>query len=258
MEKKKRSVVVFDSGIGGLNLLYECAVRVTDVNYFYVSDSKHMPYGNKSREEILQLTLSALKVVDGLKPVALVLACNTVTANCIERLRARYSFPVIGVQPAVKSVSSLFDNCLILATNATVKSDEFNRLINGYGATNCVVKGCDSLAKYVEDNIFNLPKTLPDGLLPDVKADCVVLGCTHYSFIARQISQFYGCPVIDGTGGTADHFAKIVGTNNHLSPLLRKKSHFGIKMANITFLGDDNEKNSQIFKVIIKNKRSIM
>lgn len=254
MEKKNRNVVVFDSGIGGLNLLYECAYRVRGVDYYYVSDSKHMPYGNRDREEILSLTLKALAVVDALNPIALVLACNTVTANCIKSLRAKYAFPVIGVQPAIKSVSSLSDNCLILATNATVESQEFNSLIGRYGATNCIVKGCDNLAKYVEDNVLNLPDVLPQGLLPDVKPDCVVLGCTHYTYISNQISQYYNCPVIDGTGATADHFAKIIGTVGHQTPLLGKIVHFGRNTVNITFLGADNDRNSQIFKIIIKNK----
>ncbi|MGN0812850.1 MAG: glutamate racemase [Candidatus Coproplasma sp.] len=255
MEIKKRNVVVFDSGIGGLNLLYECALRVRWVDYYYVSDSEHMPYGNRSREEILTLTLNALKAAEKLNPAALVLACNTVTANCIDVLRARYAFPVIGVQPAIKSVSALCDNCLILATNATVNSEEFKKLLYKYNKVNVNVKGCDGLAKYVEENIFNFPDTIPQGLLPDVKVDCVVLGCTHYSFISSQISAYYACPVMDGIGATADHFAKILGIDDHLTPLLGKNRHFSSKTVNITFLGADNEKNSQIFRTIIKNKR---
>lgn len=258
MVTKRKCVVVFDSGIGGLNLLYECALRVRDVDYYYVSDSENMPYGNRDRDEILSLTLNALKVVDKINPIALVLACNTVTANCIESLRARYSFPVIGVQPAIKSVTGASENCLILATNATVKSAEFNRLLNKYNTSCACAKGCDALAKYVEDNIFNLPKVLPKGLLPDVKADCVVLGCTHYAFVKAQIAANYKCAVIDGIGGTADHFAKILGTVDHFTPLLGKNSHFHKKTVKITFLGGDFEKNSQIFKKYYINKCSIM
>lgn len=254
MVMRKKCVVVFDSGIGGLNILYECALRVRDVDYYYTSDSAHMPYGNKKKDEILSLTLNALKVVEELEPIALVIACNTVTANCIKELRARYSFPIIGVQPAIKSAAELGERCLILATNATVASEEFNKLLNKYNLLYASVWGCDKLAKYVEDNIFNLPTSIPEGLLPDVKADCVVLGCTHYAFISHQISAYYGCQIIDGAGGTADHFAKIVGTNNHSKPLLGKFSHFGRKVANITFLGEDAEKNSQIIKIIHKNK----
>ncbi|MGN0823996.1 MAG: glutamate racemase [Candidatus Coproplasma sp.] len=253
MVGKRKSVVVFDSGIGGLNLLYECALRVRDVDYYYVSDSYNMPYGNRNRDEILSLTLNALKVVDKLNPIALILACNTVTANCIKSLRARYSFPVIGVQPAIKSVMGISDNCLILATNATVKSPEFNRLLKIYNMPCACAKGCDELAKYVEDNIVNLPDNLPEELLPDVKADCVVLGCTHYAFVKRQIAAKYKCAVIDGIGGTADHFAKILGTDDHLTPLLGKNSHFHNKTVNLTFLGGDFEKNSQIFKSIYIN-----
>ncbi|MGN0807579.1 MAG: glutamate racemase [Candidatus Coproplasma sp.] len=254
MVKRKKRVVVFDSGIGGLNILYECALRVRDVDYYYISDSANMPYGNKDSDEILSLTLNALKVVEELKPIALVIACNTVTANCIKALRARYSFPIVGVQPAIKSAADLGERCLILATNATVKSEEFNNLLRKYDLPYGSVWGCDKLAKYVEDNIFNLPTSIPEGLLPDVKADCVVLGCTHYAFISKQISTYYQCRILDGAGGTADHFAKIIGTNDHSKPLLGKFNHAGRKMVNITFLGEDAEKNSQIIKIIHKNK----
>ncbi len=258
MVKRKRSVVVFDSGIGGLNLLYECASRVKDADYYYVSDSGNMPYGNKSKQEILSLTLNALKVVEEVELSALVIACNTVTANCITELRAKYSCPVIGVQPAIKCAVQLSDNCLVLATNATVNSTAFKKLLNIYKMSGACAIGCDELARYVEDNIFNLPTVIPEGLLPKAQTDCVVLGCTHYAFIKRQISAKYGCQVIDGIGGTADHFAKILGINIHFAPHAGTVIHLGAKKPKIAFLGGNSEKNSQIFEQIYKNKRFIL
>lgn len=249
----KRRVVVFDSGIGGLNLLNECVKRVPDADYFYVSDTGNVPYGNKSKSEVLSLTLNALKSVEDVHPSALVIACNTVTANCIEELRLRFDFPVVGIQPAIKTALESYDDCLVLATNATAKSESLARLIKMYGKGKVRTCGCERLAGFVEENVFSLPSRLPMDLLPEEKCSCVVLGCTHYSFVKRQIALRYGCVAIDGTGPVADRFAKIVGTGNHFSPLLGKISHFAKKMPKITFFGGDNEKNSQIFKMIYKN-----
>lgn len=252
MEMHSGCAVVFDSGIGGLNLLYECVRRAGRLKYYYMSDGHNVPYGNRSRQEILALTLKALKGIESLKPAALVVACNTVTANCIEDLRARFPFPVVGIQPAVKQAAQVGGRCLVLATKATVASPSFMRLINSNVNSDAVAVGCGGLAEFVEENVLNLPETLPEVLLPDEKADCVVLGCTHYLFVKRQIEAKYRCPVFDGIGATADHFAKIVGTVGHSKPLLGKLDHFGIKKPNITFIGGNCDKNSQIFNKIIK------
>jgi len=217
-----------------------------------VSDGNNVPYGNRSKQEILALTLKALEGIEELNPTALVIACNTVTANCVQDLRVRFKFPVVGIQPAVKQATEAGGRCLVLATQATVASPSFMRLINSTANSDAVAVGCKGLAEYVEENVLNLPDELPKGLLPEEEADCVVLGCTHYLFIKKQIEAKYHCPVFDGIGATADHFAKIVGTADHSKPPLGKIDHLGSKKPNITFIGGNYDKNSQIFNNIIK------
>lgn len=241
-------VFVFDSGIGGLNLLYECVLRVPDAHYYFISDNKNVPYGNKSAEEIYRLTRKALDGIEKYNPAALVVACNTVTAQCIDKLRSDYAFPVIGIQPAVKPAAMHGGNCLVLATEATVHSDSFSSLVKRYGNGGFTVAGCRELAEYIEKNIFALPEKLPHGLLPDVKADGVVLGCTHYSYIKRQIEDYYQCPVFDGIVGTADHFAEIVGIYDHFDTFLGKTDHLDISKLKVTFSCGDIAKNTAIFK----------
>ncbi|MDE7163054.1 MAG: glutamate racemase [Clostridia bacterium] len=246
--RKLGPVFVFDSGIGGLNLLYQCAVRVPDAHYYFISDNKNVPYGNKSPEEIYRLTRTALKGIEEYNPAALVVACNTVTAQCIGRLRSDYSFPVIGIQPAVKPAALHGGSCLVLATEATVHSASFSSLVARYGNGGFTVAGCRELAEYIEDNIFDLPEKLPRGLLPDVKTDGVVLGCTHYAYVKKQIENFYKCPVFDGIIGTADHFAEIVGISDHSKPLSGKTDHVDVDKLKVTFLYGNNAKNAAIFK----------
>ena len=253
MEKKQRqyffNVVVFDSGIGGLNLLYECARRVPSAHYLYLSDNKNVPYGNRSPEEILSLTLAALSNIKVACPSALVVACNTVTAHCIDELRRIFPFPVIGIQPAVKQAAA-GGKCLVLATEATVKSSSFLSLVARYGNENTRVVPCRNLAEYVERNVTKLPPVLPEGLLPNEKADAIVLGCTHYTFVKEQIKNFYNCPVFDGIAGTADHFKQIVGTADHFLTLSGICDHFYEFHPKISFIGDNSTQNRRIYKYL--------
>lgn len=251
---KKRCAVFFDSGIGGLNLLRECVRRVPRLNYIYCADNYNVPYGNRSAEEIYSLTKEALKGIEEYEPLALVVACNTVTANCISLLRRDYSFPVVGIQPAIKQAAEYGDKCLVLATGATVKSPPFNSLVARYAGDGATIRPCDRLAGFVEDNVFNLPVMLPKGLLPEEEADCVVLGCTHYVFVKDQIARHYNCPVFDGISGTADHFAKILGTADHFNTFLGIFDHNTKNRTNPTFFKGNINKNKAIFDLITNNK----
>lgn len=247
------AVAVFDSGIGGLNLLCRCARLVPGAEYYYISDSDNVPYGNRSRQEILSLTLAALKDIESLNPEALIIGCNTVTAHCINDLRKIYKFPVIGIQPAVKQAAKSGGRCLVLATEATVNSGAFSQLVKNYAPHDTEVVGCKHLAEYIERNILHLPKRLPEGLLPDIAADSVVLGCTHYAFVKRQIQQRYGCSVFDGLDGTAARFAEIVGIANHFCPPIGISVHRNNKKLKITFIGGNIDLNKQIMKYLFSN-----
>lgn len=259
MEKQSagqtKSVVVFDSGIGGLNLLCACAARVPHAHYYYISDEQNVPYGNRPPEEITRLTFSALDGIEELNPAALVVACNTVTANCIDELRHGFAFPVVGIQPAVKPAAARGGKCLVLATNATVKSQAFLNLVKRYAPADTKAVGCEGLAAYVERNILSLPEVLPEGLLPDIPADSVVLGCTHYTFVKRQIEARYNCPVFDGTEGTATHFSEIMGMVDHVEV---KNGDFRPpveKQLKITYKCQNSDKYAQIMKCLFSNYR---
>lgn len=252
--RAKRSVVVFDSGIGGLNLLFECVKRVPDAQYYYVSDNDNVPYGNKSSREILRLTLNALKDIKEFNPAALVVGCNTVTARCIDELRNIFPFPVVGIQPAVKSAGEVGGRCLVLATRSTVQSQPFLNLVARFAPQSTQIVGCEQLAEYIEQNVFTLPYVLPEGLLPETEADSIVLGCTHYAFVKGAIERRYGCPVFDGMAGTADHYAKIVGISDHFFPPTGKIDRHTYSKLQITFLGGNCGKNSQILKYLFENK----
>ena len=243
------TVCVFDSGIGGLNLLHACAVRCPGADFLYFADNFNMPYGELPAEKVRRFVFDAFKKIASFSPAAAVVACNTATALCIADLRAQYPFPVIGIQPAVKQAVERRGGCLVLATPATSASPSFARLCADYGEGRAQVLPCPGLAEYIERGIGAFPSF--DGISrilprPDSSPSCVVLGCTHYVFARDAIARHYGCDTFDGILGTADHLADILG----------KKLNNSLINQNIEFIGGDHVKNEQIYRKIFGNYRN--
>lgn len=237
-------VCVFDSGIGGINLLYECVRRLPSVDFIYFADNFRMPYGNLDEHVLKSYVKEIFDEIEKEKPSAAVVACNTVTASCIGYLREEYNFPVVGIQPAVKPAAALGGKCLVLATPTTAESSAMKNLINNYGNGRTEVVAIPRLAAIIEQNGGKVNRSDIEELLPKAKPDSVVLGCTHYIFIKDLIKEYYNCPVFDGTDGTAAHLCEILGKTDHQTPRAQK----------ITFFGGDCPKNRKIFYDIIMSK----
>ena len=235
------TVCFFDSGIGGLCLLYECVRRLPDVDFTYFSDNANVPYGSLPQDKLIELTDCVFKEISKLNPMAAVVACNTVTARCIDYLRNKYPFEIIGIQPAVKPAAAAGGKCLVLATPSTVDSKPLRELIEKYGFGRTETVACPDLAQYIEVNIENIDEDYIKSVLPKVECDSVVLGCTHYIYIKEIVKTVYNCPVFDGIEGTADHLAKKLGKNDHRPKRAQK----------ITFQGDYSAKNREIFRKLI-------
>ena len=250
--KHDTSVAVFDSGIGGLNLLKECSKALPDVTFYYLADNFNVPYGQKNKEEILTLVKQKFLCLAGVRLSAAVIACNTATANCISELRALFPFPVIGIQPAVKPAAQFGGRCLVLATPSTTKSQSFKDLLDRYKneKTQFTVYPCEGLAEYVEKNALDLSAGIPRGMLPEMEVDSVVLGCTHYVFLKDAIKRAYNCAVFDGIAGTAAHLCDILGIGDHFKENSGIFDHYDENKPNITFLGGDNIKNARIYAKI--------
>ena len=219
-------IVFFDSGVGGLTLLREFLRRYPWAECAYFGDNENAPYGNRSEAEICRLAAGAFEKIARLSPRAAVIACNTVTADCAEALRAEYSFPIVGVEPAVRPAAAAAGQgrILILATRATLASARVRELIRKHRG-NCSVETYSpaALAGEIERNIFDLGCIRLSDFLPRGEYAAVVLGCTHYIFLRDRIAGYYGCPVFDGNIGTADHLARIANicsknvSKNHIS-----------------------------------------
>ena len=125
MRIPKGGIGVFDSGIGGLTVLSECQKVCKNEVFYYFGDHTHAPYGNKSKKRIRQYTFAAMRKFRRLKVKTVVLACNTVTAVCAEELRKKFSFPIIGAEPAVLPAAKHGGTVYVLATRATCKSERY-------------------------------------------------------------------------------------------------------------------------------------
>lgn len=238
MEKNiNKSVCFFDSGIGGLTLLYECVRKLPNVDFTYFADNYRVPYGALTHEELLKTVDEKFSEISKLKPAAAVIACNTVTAHCVEYLRNNYPFEIIGIQPAIKPAAAMGGKCLVLATPSTAESESLKSLVEKFGGGRTAVVPCPDLAYYIEQNIEKLSAEGVKSLLPDIKADSVVLGCTHYVFAKDIIKNHYNCPVFDGIEGTARNLAQKIGRNDHFDKRAQK----------ITFFGGEVVKNRVVF-----------
>ena len=152
----KGGIAFFDSGIGGLTVLNECKKRLPWETFYYYGDNKRAPYGNLSAEKIKKYVARAFKRFQRLRVKAVVLACNTVTAVCVEELRMKYPFPIIGAEPAVLPAAKGGCETFVLTTRATYESKRFQALLKKaaslYPKTKISAFPCDGLAGEIEKN----------------------------------------------------------------------------------------------------------
>jgi len=209
---------VFDSGVGGISVLQHIHALLPHEQLLYVADSKYAPYGSKTPEEIQSrcFGLADFLIAKGAK--AIVVACNTATAAAIDLMRAKYTLPIIGMEPAVKPAAAASKNGVIgvLATVGTLKSAQFAGLLESYGRNvKVVTQGCIGLVECIERGELGSGTTL--SLLEqyckpllDEGADTIVLGCTHYPFVKPLIRQIVGDDValIDTGAAVAKHLQK--------------------------------------------------
>lgn len=188
-----KAIGIFDSGLGGISVLNRCIELLPHENFIYFADKAHAPYGDKSTEDIILFIKDIMDNFFLQKDVkAIVIACNTATNAAIDILRKEYDIPIIGIEPAIKS--ALMENyegkTLVLATESTIMSEKFVNNLSKYDNGNCIKYGCSGLVELIESkNMDGVVKYLQDKFanMDTTSIDAVVLGCTHYPFIKKEI-----------------------------------------------------------------------
>jgi glutamate racemase len=191
---------IFDSGIGGLSVLRHIRTTLPDANLIYAADSAHAPYGDKPHAYIEQRALALTRFLIAQGAQAIVIACNTATAAAAATLRREFTLPIIGMEPAVKPAVAATKSGVVgvLATVGTLESARFAALLERYaGDVEIVTQGCPGLVEQVERGDLHSAETralLERYLAPLLArgADTIILGCTHYPFLAPLIREIAG------------------------------------------------------------------
>ena len=202
---------VFDSGVGGLNVLKKCVELLPDESFIYLADKANMPYGNKPREDIARAAFACADTLFSRGCKALVVACNTATVTAVDDIRALYgSRVVVGLEPAVRPCIKQLGKrgyAVALVTQATYRSDRFNRLL--FSCEKKIVPiAVPELAKLIEDNVDDISRIndFVKSIFRDyMDAEAVILGCSHYTYITDMINAVYGgkIKIYDGADGAA-------------------------------------------------------
>lgn len=212
-------IAFFDSGIGGLSVLAEALARFRDAEFLYFADEDHVPYGTKSRAQIVRLSLDAVGFLVSRGAEAIVVACNTATSAAISELRGAFSVPVIGMEPAVKLAADSFGSCptLLIATPLTIAGEKLARLV---GRLECETWSLPlpRLVEFAQDLEFDSPTVRAYlqgelGKFELARLGSLVLGCTHFNYfkdVLREILPPY-VRIIDGIGGTLNRLASELG-----------------------------------------------
>ncbi|MEE2732477.1 MAG: glutamate racemase [Pseudomonadota bacterium] len=198
--------LIIDSGVGGLSIWQEIQRLIPNSHTCYVADNGGYPYGTMEENVLVQRLLTLLPELERqYQPDIIVIACNTASTIVLEPLRAQTQTPVIGVVPAIKpaAAQSLSRHILLLATPGTVRRQYIDRLIQdfGHGCTFTRI-GSNELVHEAEQKIRERPvnrdiinKVLEPVRQTDADIDVVILGCTHFPFLADEIRQALPTPI---------------------------------------------------------------
>jgi len=183
---------VFDSGVGGKSVARAIRRAFPEDTVKFVSDTKNLPYGTKSPDVLFELVLPILQKLAQDSDV-IVIACNTVSTTLISRLRKKISTPLIALEPMVKPAAGLTKSGVIAvcATPTTLASARYSWLKDAYASNIRVIEpDCSDWASMIEASSLeqqqiykSITKVCKQG------ADVIVLGCTHYHWIEKEINE---------------------------------------------------------------------
>jgi glutamate racemase len=211
---------IFDSGIGGLTVLHRALRELPEEDYLFYADADHVPYGEKTKEEITGYASAAVGFLAERGAKAVVVACNTATSVAIGTLRASYPIPILGIEPAVKPAVEETDGrrILVVATPVTVREEKLHNLIARVDAEHLVdLLALPRLVPFAEKGEFRSPE-VSDYLRRefsryDLSAySSLVLGCTHFNYFKDTFRELLprGADILDGCAGTVNHLADVL------------------------------------------------
>jgi glutamate racemase len=226
MMPSRQTILVFDTGLGGLTVLREVVRARPDARYVYVADDEYFPYGHRSEEEIIARVVPLFgELIRTHSPDLVVIACNTASTLVLSHLRAAYDVPFVGTVPAIKPAcaGSTSRRVSVLGTRGTVRREYTQKLIRDFSA-GCEVTlvGSAELASLAEaalrgsevsDAVLHAeiaPCFVEDGT---ARTDTIVLACTHYPLLLDRLVRLAPWPVdwIDPAPAIARRVVDLLG-----------------------------------------------
>lgn len=229
MEEKGKKIAFLDSGVGGITVFEKLKKLLPYENYLYLGDLKNFPYGNKSYDELLDITTKNFDYFKTLGIKALVMACNTTSATVYEELKGKYDFKIY---PIIQSTASVIAKLPVkkigvFATEATIKNGAYGRELKKHNPDLEVFElACPSWVKIVEEKSQNEPESIEQvkfylEKMLENQPDKIILGCTHYPYLLEVLEKFAPRELfID----PSEFFAKFIKSDLGLKDLLNENS----------------------------------
>lgn len=191
------AIGVFDSGVGGLTVLSEIRKKLPNENIIYLGDTKNFPYGNRSKEEIIEFAIHNVELLIKKEVKIIVIACGTATSQAIDVLKEKFDIPIIGIiEPTVQYVEKQkYENIGVIATEGTIKSGAWEQKLKEKNSNIKVInKACPMLATIAEEGKAQSDegrRIIKEYMAPfkEKHIDKIILGCTHYPIYEQIIRE---------------------------------------------------------------------
>jgi glutamate racemase len=221
----RETIVVFDSGLGGLTVYREIAAVRQSSNFIYVADDAAFPYGDMDEQKLVERLVTLIgELIATHQPDLIVIACNTASTIALPALRKNFTVPFVGTVPAIKPAcaGSVTKRVSVLGTEATVAREYTRALIRDYaGDCQVTLVGSKNLAAYAEAELAGAPaadaaimaEIAPCFCDGTARTDTVVLACTHYPLIIERLRRLAPWPVnfIDPAPAIARRVVDLLG-----------------------------------------------
>jgi len=214
------NIGVFDSGIGGMTLLHQAMVTLPEENYIFYADTDHVPYGTKTKEQVLGYVDEILSFLVAHDCKAVIIACNTATSVAAAAMREKYAIPIIGIEPAVKPAveHSAGKRVMVTATPLTIREEKLRNLVARVDDEHLVdLLPLPELVTFAERGEFTSPLVrdyLARELAPYKLGDYaeLVLGCTHFNYFKDTLRALLpdSVRIIDGSEGSVNQLRRIL------------------------------------------------
>jgi len=229
---------IFDSGVGGLGIFNAVKKILPHENIIYFADKEFFPYGGKTQEQICKRVEKITDYLVNQNCKLVVVACNTASVSSLYFLRSKFSIPIVGVVPVVKTAAmmSLNKKIGILGTTLTTESAYLKGLVNEFcpksQGFNVTYRAADELVQIVEiaDSYKNSDQILKKCLhrFKEKKVDAIALGCTHFPFLKDKMQKIMGpeIAVLDSNEAVARQVKRVLTNNDDLEDAQKAKYRF--------------------------------